>query len=110
MSSDKRKEPRNKAYAKVLFEAKTIPGYLRDLSHSGCQISFVQPVETKKGDTITLHIIPGAEIGIPDFRVAVEVLWTRFDSIYSSLGGRVSALAEGENQKQLEKLYDYYAT
>jgi len=108
MATEKREETRNKVYAKVISMKDNTPGYLRDLSKSGCQISFIKPIKVEKGDALTLHIIPGEEIGIADFKIFLEILWTHFDSFYFSVGGRVSPLPGAENQQQLNNLYAYY--
>ncbi len=84
------------------------PGYLRDLSSSGCQISFVKHLPVQKQDVLPLIIIPGEEIGIPTFRVSLKVHWTSLDTIYFSLGGKIDPLPGKENEERLKKLYDYY--
>ena len=109
MSTEKRKELRNKTYAKVLLKKNNTPGYLRDLSIDGCRISFLKPFPAKKGDAFILTIIPGDEIGIHHFTVFLEVCWLRSDSIFFTVGGRVSPLPGKENQERFKKLYDYYA-
>jgi len=109
MGNEKRKEARNKVYAKVMLMDDLSPGYLRDLSKSGAQISFLKQVAARKGDALFLRIIPGDEIGIPSFMLTLEVCWTSSDTVYFSLGGTVSVPAGAEDQAPLERLYDYYA-
>jgi hypothetical protein len=109
MGFDKRREERNKVYAKVMLMEDLSPGYLRDLSKSGAQISFLKQVPAQKGQTLTLRIIPGDEIDIPTFQLTLTVCWTGSDTVYYSLGGTVSAAANTETQDALRRLYSYYA-
>ena len=109
MPDEKRREDRSSVYAHVIHAKDNIPGYLRDLSKSGCHISFIKQFPVKKEDSLTLMINPGAVIGIPDFKIILQVLWTRSDSIYFSMGGRVKPAPGEKNQERLQRLYEYYA-
>jgi hypothetical protein len=109
MGSEKRREERNKVYAKVMLIDDLSPGYLRDLSRSGAQISFLKPVAAGNGEALSLRIIPGDEIGIPPFPLTLTVCWTGSDAVYFTLGGTVTAPPGPENRGFLEQLYGYYA-
>ncbi len=108
MLNEMRREDRSKAYAHVILVEENIPGYLRDVSESGCQISFIRQFPVKKEDLLTLIIKPGKVIGIPDCKVIFQVIWTRSDSMYFSVGGRVKPQPGDKNQENLQKLYEYY--
>jgi hypothetical protein len=109
MGMEKRKEERNKVYAKVMLVNDLSPGYLRDLSKSGAQISFLKQVPAKEGEALLMRVIHGDEIGIPPFKLTLTVRWTGSDPVYYSLGGTVTAPPDEGNQGLLARLYAYYA-
>ncbi len=96
-------------FAKVVLVKDNSPGYLRDISKSGCYIALLKPAVVEKQDILELIIIPGDEIGIQYFKLNLEVLWIRTESLYFCLGGKVSALPGPENKERLEQLIRYYA-
>ncbi len=109
MKTDHRREKRSQTYAKVILMDSGTPGYLRDLSKQGCKISLLNPVPVMKDDVILFKIIPDDENNIPAFKLSLKVFWTRYDSLYFSIGGTV-ILPEGEEDKEsLKKIYNYYA-
>ena len=109
MGNEQRREPRSKTYAKVLLGSEKVPGYLRDLSNAGCHISLIKPITAEKEQNLQAVVIPGDEIGIPNFEISLKVLWTRKNPVYFSMGGRVSPLPGTENAHHLHSLFDYYA-
>jgi len=109
MGKEQRKSPRNKTYAKVILEASSTPGYLRDLSRDGCQLALIRPLSVQKGDTLTVSVLPAEEIGIPRFSMNVKIMWTRNDPVYFLIGTVFAPVTDEESEKRLEELFEYYA-
>ena len=107
MKTNLRREKRSQTYAKVILLDSGTPGYLRDLSKQGCKISLLNPV--MKDDMIIFKIIPDDENNIPAFQLSLKVFWTRYDSLYFSIGGTVILPEQEESKEHLEKIYNYYA-
>ncbi len=110
MGSEQRKQRRIKGYAKVLFAKTMTPGYIRDLSKTGCQVSFVQAVPAASADVIELQVIGGDDPRIRTFSFSLLVRWTRSDGIYFSLGGEIEGVSKDAEAGLFGKLVDYYQT
>jgi len=109
MKTNLRREKRSQTYAKVMLLDSGTAGYLRDLSKQGCKISLLNPVPVMKDDVIIFKIIPDDENNIPAFQLSLKVFWTRYDSLYFSIGGTVILPDGKESKENLEKIYNYYA-
>ncbi len=109
MGKEQRKSPRNKTYAKVLLEASSTPGYLRDLSRDGCQLALTRNLPVQKGDSLKVSVLPAEEMGISRFSVTVEIMWTRSDPVYFLVGAIIAPLTDEESEERLEELFKYYA-
>jgi hypothetical protein len=108
MDSENRKQERVKGYAKVLFGPGMSPGYIRDLSRTGCQVSFLQPVPAREGDVIELQVVAGEQSGTLPFRFSLRVRWMRSDGLYFSLGGDTEGVSSADEEESFEKLVSYY--
>jgi hypothetical protein len=108
MGTEQRKDPRAPSYAKALLMTPPAPGYVRDLSRSGCQIAFMQAVEVGKGDSITVRVIAEHDPSIPPFMVRLRVRWTRQDAIWMTLGGEVEPPDDPAAAAAFDRLVDYY--
>jgi len=108
MAEDKRSSPRLKAYAKVVIKARQTLGYMRDLSREGCHLALTKPIALERGETLAVDVLPGSEIGIPDFSLSLLVLWAREDPVFFNVGGRITPLPGGENEQNLARLLGYY--
>jgi hypothetical protein len=108
MGSEQRKQRRVKGYAKVLFTKTMTPGYIRDLSTTGCQVSFVQTVPAGFADLIELQVIGGEDPRIRAFSFSLRVRWTRSDGIYFSLGGEIEGVQDQAEAGPFGELVDYY--
>lgn len=115
MSHEQRGNRRSRGYAKVTVRVRgtSTPGYLRDISPTGCLLGLLQPLPVERGDLLAVKIHSDPEVGVPPFEVSVRVAWTRADAVYFSVGGTVEppAGAPGrENQtRHLDSLYAYYS-
>jgi hypothetical protein len=107
MGSENRKNNRMKCYAKVLYRPSKTPGYIRDLSLTGCQISFVQPIPAGKDDEIDLDVVGGGEENTP-FSFRLRVRWVSKDGIYYSLGGEIADPESAAGHAAFNKLVEYY--
>jgi hypothetical protein len=109
MGSELRKYPRVSGYAKALLLGPMAPGYIRDLSHSGCQIAFMQPVPVTAGELITVRVIAEHDASMPAFEISLRVRWVKPDSIWFAIGGEVESKQGLESETVYEKLVNYYA-
>lgn len=113
MALEQRGSRRSRGYAKVTVHGSGAPGYLRDISSTGCLLSLLEPLPVKRGDLLAVRIHSDPEVGVPPFEVAVRVAWTRSDKVYFSVGGTVEpASGRPETAGQagyLEALYAYYS-
>lgn len=105
MGEDQRRNPRNKAYAKVLLEGSGTLGYLRDLSREGCQLAFIGNPSVDKGGGVTIDVLPAEEMKIPRFSLEVQIMWTRKDPVYYLAGGLIIST---QNEERLSQLFKYY--
>jgi hypothetical protein len=108
MGSENRRNDRVKCYAKVVFTKTMIPGYIRDLSDTGCHISFVQPLEVKPEDVIEIKVVAGGDPQDPPFAFPLRVRWVKPDGIYFSLGGDVSEGIRETDKAPFARLVAYY--
>jgi len=108
MSAEQRNVARLKTHAKILIKGWEIPGYLRDLSREGCQLSLIRPLELKREDALVVAVLPDEEAGIAPFSFFVQVLWTRADPVFFNLGGPLSPFPGQQHERGLRRLYDFY--
>jgi hypothetical protein len=107
MGSEQRRSPRVKCYAKVLF-ARTTPGYIRDLSRTGCHLSFVQSIPAAPGDDIARDVVAGGGTQTVPFSFRLRVRWVKSDGIYFSLGGEIIEPPAEGGEDPFAKLVEYY--
>lgn len=114
MPREQRGNRRSRGYAKVTVQARGAgaPGYLRDISPTGCLLGLLEPLPVQRGDLLEVRVLADPEVGVPPFQVSVRVAWTRTDPVYFSVGGTVEPQAgssdPGRRKRNLETLYEYY--
>jgi hypothetical protein len=108
MNKEQRNLVRLKTHAKILIKGWEVPGYLRDLSREGCQISLTRPLELKREQALAVSVLPDAEVGIASFNFFMQVLWTRTDPVFFSLGGPISPFPGQQHEQSLRRLVDFY--
>jgi hypothetical protein len=109
MGNEQRRSPRVSGYAKALLVGPTTPGYIRDLSKSGCQVAFMQPVAASKGDLLRLRVIAEQSLSIPAFELSLRVRWLKPDPLWFALGGEIEEVSCEEEKGVFERLVEYYA-
>jgi hypothetical protein len=110
MSQEKRRSERRRAYAKVFVEGRNLPGYLRDVSRQGCQLALLENPDIELGHDLTFTVLPLEEARLPSFSLTLRIAWIRPDPLYRFVGGPiVGSPAAKEQQKNLRRLYAYYA-
>ncbi|MGO9310348.1 MAG: PilZ domain-containing protein [Spirochaetia bacterium] len=109
MGTEHRKDPRVPGYAKAVFVEGQIPGYIRDLSRSGCQVSFMQPVPAAVGDLITVQIIAEHDPSIGPFRVRLRVRHVIEDALWYSVGTEIETIFDPKEAKAFDALVSYYS-
>ena len=105
MGADQRKQPRTRGYAKAIHAASGIPGYVRDLSVTGCYVSFLKPIDVHIGDEIEIQIVSGGGVDVPPFSLRLVVRWKKEDGIYFSIGGE---LPGDTADPHFTRLVEYY--
>ena len=109
MGNEQRRHPRVPSYAKALLVGPNVPGYIRDLSRHGCQVAFMQPVETAIGAQMSLRVIAEHDPSIPTFDLVMRVRWTKRDSIWYAFGGEIESIGSKQDEAVFDKLVSYYA-
>lgn len=109
MEGDKRKDRRVPSYAKALLVERHIPGYIRELSSSGCQVSFIQPVDAVVGDIISVRIIAEHDPAIAPFVVHLRIRRIIDDPPWHSLGTEIEKIRDPLEAAAFEGLVSYYA-
>ncbi len=107
MGAEQRTQGRASAHAKTVFVDTMTPGYLRDVSSSGCQIAFMEPVPAREGLTVKIQIIPVHNPAQTPFQLLLEVRWVRKDPLWYLLGGKIRGVTP-QDTASLEKLVSYY--
>lgn len=96
------------AYAKAVHAATATPGYIRDLSRTGCQVAFVREIAVRPGDAVELTVIAEHDPGIAPFPLLLVARWSRTDGIWFCVGGELPGNAAGQGEAAFEALVDYY--
>ncbi len=108
MGTEQRKHPRVAGYAKAVHVATKAAGYIRDLSATGCQVAFMQPLPVEIGDRVDIEVIAEHDPLLSPFVVCLRARWKKADGIWFSIGGEIEALACAENQEHFAALVAYY--
>ena len=110
MGEDKRKHPRIVGYAKAVVAGAMTPGYIRDLSRTGCQVSFMQPISAATGSLLKMDVIAEHDPTIAPFQLCIRVRWLKADPPWYSLGGEIETLSCRADEECFERLVAYYET
>ena len=109
MGTEHRKDPRVPGYAKAVFVDRQVPGYIRDLSRSGCQVSFMQPIPAAVGDLITVQVIAEHDPSIAPFNIRLRIRRAVSDTLWHSLGTEIESVFDDKDARSFEKLVTYYS-
>ena len=85
------------------------PGYVRDLSRTGCQVAFMQPVPAAVGDLLTLRVIAEHDPTIQPFLITLRVRWLKQDQIWFAVGAQIEPFDEPGSLAAFDKLVSYYS-
>jgi hypothetical protein len=108
MSNELRREVRHKTHAKVVVKGHEVPGYLRDLSRTGCRLSLTRPLELKREEALTVTVLANPDLGLHQSSFFLLVLWTQADPVFFNVGGQIRPLPGQENEQGLQRLFEYY--
>ena len=109
MEAEKRKDARVPSYAKAVLVNGQVPGYIRDLSRSGCQVAFLQPPRVGVGDVLTVRVIAEHDPSIPPFRIRLRVRRLIEDPPWHSVGAQIESHVDAAEEQAFEKLVSYYS-
>jgi hypothetical protein len=107
MSAEQRGHERATTHARAVFVSTMTPGYLRDLSATGCQAAFMTPVSAQEGQTVTVQVIPVHDPSIPPFHILLDVKWVRNEPLWYMMGGKTRGVTPQDNES-LARLVEYY--
>jgi hypothetical protein len=110
VATEQRKDPRVPSYAKAVFLDRQVPGYIRDLSRSGCQVAFMQAIPAGVGDLITVQVIAEHDPAIPPFSVRLRVRRVVSDVLWYTLGTEIESVFDPKQTEAFERLVSYYST
>ena len=109
MEAENRHQPRVSGYAKALLVGANTPGYIRDLSRTGCQVAFVQAVSAVPGDLIKIRVIDEHDPSVPQFDINLRVRRVQPDALWCVMGGEIESVSGHEDENAFAKLVEYYA-
>jgi hypothetical protein len=109
MGSEHRRDPRVSSYAKAILVDPPAPGYVRDLSRTGCQIAFMQPVPAAIGDLLVLRVIAEHDPSITPFPLKLRVRWLKQDDIWFAVGAQIEPFEDPGALASFNKLVSYYS-
>jgi len=109
VGSEQRKDLRVPSYAKAVLVDGHVPGYIRDLSSSGCQVAFILPVSVAVGDVISVQVIAEHDPTIAPFHVRLRIRRVIEDPPWHSLGTQVETIRDPKEAEAFEKLVSYYS-
>lgn len=108
MDAEQRRGRRVVGYAKAVHARTKTPGYIRDLSATGCQVAFMQPIPVRRGEILDIQIIAEHDPGIPPFTVRLTARWWKSDGIWFCVGGEVAGPVDGKGGDSFAGLVSYY--
>lgn len=108
MGTEQRKNRRVLGYAKALHVPTRTPGYIRDLSSTGCQVAFMQPLPVHSGDTLDIMVMAEHDPTIAAFAVRLTARWVKADAIWFSVGGETTGPESGTDRDSFAALVSYY--
>jgi hypothetical protein len=109
LEGEKRKDARVPSYAKAVLVDGQVPGYIRDLSASGCQVAFLQPPRVGVGDVLTIQVIAEHDPSILPFRIRLRVRRIIEDPPWHSVGAQIEENIDPGEEQAFEKLVSYYS-
>lgn len=78
MTNCNRQMPRYPDFARAcLLELCQLPGYLEDVSKTGCKVRFSHCFEIDNEREYTLKILPALRSGIKEFELTVKPIWVQ---------------------------------
>lgn len=99
---------REKAYAKVIFKAENLPGYVRDISNMGCRIDLLKAVSWEIGEKKKIVIVPEEDVGFSPVHGTVEVRWLKEGEIYYSVGVQFISVQDEVSKENYKSLLKYF--
>jgi hypothetical protein len=105
---NKSRQTRKTCYAKVIFHDGNIPGYLRDISKSGCRIDVVQDVDWSPGEKKKISIIPHEEVNIGPISGTLEIKWTKKEGMFRLFGSQIVSVKDKTSKAHYQQLLSYY--
>ena len=107
MNNTNRSEREN-CYAKVIFKESNTPGYVRDISSTGCRFDLLESVSWDIGEKKKVVIIPEEEVGFSPIHGTVEIRWIKKKDIYWSIGSLLISVKDEDSKKNYRLLLNYF--
>lgn len=106
--TDKARTPRETCYAKILFLEDNIPGYIKDISTTGCRIDIPSDVAWEIGQRKKIIIIPEEPLAIDPIKGTVEIRWIKKVEMFYKCGMQVVSVKDLHSKESYRKLLLYY--
>lgn len=106
--SDENRSIREKCYAKVVFHDGNIPGYVRDISESGCRIDILEKTPWDRGELKKFSLFPEHMLHIGPIHGTLEIRWTRSEKFFLLMGTKIKSVKDETSKKNYNLLLDYY--
>ncbi len=100
--AENRSETRNSGYAKVIVDA--MPGYLRNLTESGCKILTMSALKCTVNDTVPLQILPDETSGLGRITLTARLCWEKQEETGFLYGFSITAFSAPGNAAVYKKL------
>lgn len=90
MCIENRQEPRFRDFARArINELNQLPGYLEDVSRTGCRVRFPVPFTLDTDREYLLTVLPATHSGLKEFDLVVQPQWIRNDQDDFEIGFNV---------------------
>ena len=107
--TEKERTIRETCYAKILFLEENIPGYVKDISATGCRIDIPSAVRWEAGQRKSIIIIPEEPLPIEPIKGVVEIRWIKQVDMFFKCGMHVISVNDEASKENYAKLLAYYS-
>lgn len=106
--TDKPRTQREICYAKIMFLEDNIPGYIKDISTTGCRIDIPSDVSWEIGQRKKIIIISEEALAIDPIKGTVEIRWIKKVDMFNKCGMQVVSVKDIQSKDNYRKLLLYY--
>ena len=104
---EKRNKNRHDGYAKVLIGSR--PGYIRDISESGCRISSFQSISLDVNTEMEMELLEMKELGLDRAFFTIIVKWQQGTELNFRYGIQITGFRDDNSRTAYRKLLALYS-